>query len=156
MRAVTRGAATSLPGASKAAQRLAGHPVRGPDTPPAPHKATFTYKSPQLDPPAPPAQAASLPLISHPLPAVLPLQVIPAIRAGLPHRGHRRSFRVMTSKPSALTCSLLTFCSPTLCSGRCYNWFVAIDQDNSGEISPQELRMCPFSKACDQFDSWRV
>jgi hypothetical protein len=34
--------------------------------------------------------------------------------------------------------------SPTACSGRCYSWFVAIDQDGSGEISPQELRTCPF------------
>ena len=56
-------------------------------------------------------------------------------------------------------------CSPCFCFwpafelncvfvfGRCYNWFVAIDQDGSGEISPQELRTFSlfFSRWC-KFD----
>ena len=32
------------------------------------------------------------------------------------------------------------------CSGRCYSWFVAIDQDGNQEISPLELRTYPLSR----------
>jgi hypothetical protein len=114
MRAVTRGAAhirtpqevfprvTAINplGASKAIQPpSAGHPAQARHTPPVLRRATFVYNFPQLNPAAPPAQEASLPLPSLLLPVVsLRRRGITAIRAGLPLRVRRQLFRVILSK----------------------------------------------------------
>ena len=146
-------ATTKTPGASRAIRHpsSACRPVQGL---PVPRRVTFICKFNPLAAAAPPAQGASFTPAYLLLRVASPHRDMSLIRADLLRRGRRRSFPAMPSKTSTYYhvpdwVQVFIFFR----SGRCYSWFVAVDQDNSGEISPQELRERPLFESCDQFYS---